>query len=451
MVEESVDVDVVVVGGGLAGIAAALELQAAGRRVQVIEAGPQLGGKACSVTTSRGLFPRGPTSFNGRYPVFWRLLAHLGLCDEAKRLHSRSRARYIVRDGRLAGIEPNPLKVLTTDALSLGDKWAFAKDLFSRRAIPSDEDESLDAFLSRRFGRPTVDKFLSAVMTGIFAGDLTRLSAQSCMPALVNAEREYGSVVWGLLKGLRGPPADGARLGVHTFELGMGRMAERASERLAVHLGATASAVTPAGSAVRVDVVQEGRETSLRARHVVLAVEAGPAAALVEPWAGEAAAVLRRFPYAPVALVHWVEDEPGSSKLPFGFGYLASPGEKCFALGTLFVGDLLGEERRRFSTFLGGALNPERAELSDEAMAEGIGSDLARLTSGRMGPLAYVQRWPVGVFQPPVGHHSLLKQLDAALTGQPVVLAGSYFGGAAMKDALMSGFGAAEALLRRGV
>lgn len=65
------DADVIVVGGGLAGLASALELQRLGRQVLVLEQSTQLGGKANSTQTSAGLFPDGPTSFNGRAATFW--------------------------------------------------------------------------------------------------------------------------------------------------------------------------------------------------------------------------------------------------------------------------------------------------------------------------------------------------------------------------------------------
>ena len=76
------ELDTVVVGGGLAGIATALELKSKGRSVLVLEAGPALGGKCGTRHSPQGHFPIGPTSFNGRHPIFWRLFDALGLSDE---------------------------------------------------------------------------------------------------------------------------------------------------------------------------------------------------------------------------------------------------------------------------------------------------------------------------------------------------------------------------------
>ena len=436
---------VLVVGGGLAGISAALELQRLGHQVTVVERSGQLGGKAGSTQTSVGSFPTGPTSFNGRYPAFWRLLELLGLSDEAVRLRPASSARYIVRDGKLNGLRPHPLSVLGTGALSLGDKWALAKEFIAPSPARADgSDESLEALLVRRFGQKTVDHFLAAVMTGIFAGDLRTLSAQACMPALVTAEKEYGSVLKGALKSLK-QSEPGARSGLYTFAQGFSVIGERAAQKLECSLKTELDSVTIDARGVTASGTRGGDPVVFHADSVVIATAADVAARLLTRSLPSAAEVLREFRYAPLALVQWAEKTPGESKLPMGFGYLAAPIEGLFALGTLFVGDLLEESPRRFSTFIGGALNPSRAELSDAELLAGVQTDLTKLTGGTLGQVMQVIRWPRAVFQPAVGHAAQVARLNAALVDSRVRLAGSYFGGAAMKDAIQSGFAAAVA------
>lgn len=437
--------DVLVVGGGLAGLSAALELQARGRSVLVLERSPRLGGKADSVVTKFGDFPIGPTSFNGRVPAFWRLAALLGLKDgDLARLHPRSSARYIVRDGKLRGLRPHPLSVLLTRAIAWREKWAMVREFVRRQTPTVQGDEPLEALLLRRFGRSAVEHFFAAVLSGVFAGDLRKLSANACLPALVTAEREYGSVLKGLLKRM-GAHDPGTRPGLYTFAGGFRVIGDRAADKLACRLGAPVDRVAFDDEGVVVELAGE----RIEARTIVVATEAFEAAKLLATAAPETASILGEFDYAPVSLVQWAERTPGDSKLPAGFGYLAAPVEGLFAMGTLFVADLMGQAPRRFSTFVGGAMHPERADLSDEALRAGVAADLRTLTGGTLGELVRIVRWPKAVFQPAVGHASQIEALRSSIEDKPVVLAGSYLGGAAMKDAIAAGFAAAERIEAR--
>ncbi len=439
--------DVVVIGGGLAGLAAALELRQAGREVVVLEAGPELGGKARSRQTPQGLFPTGPSSFSGKAVELWRLLEQLGLRDEAVPLDPRTRTRFLVRGGRLQAIRPNPVSLFTTGAFTWGERWALVKALFARdRTRAPEGDESMAAFLTRCFGPSLVEHVFGALFNGIYAGDLSTLSAQTCLTSLVESERATGSPLRGLFR-KSGPPSPLARRGFFTLRGGLGRIGEAAAKVLPVRLESAVSALELSGGGVTVRARQGGRSVELDARQVVLATEADVAAKLLGPALPAAAAVLGRFVYSPVTMVQWAEKQAGDSRLPDGFGYLAAPVERTFALGTLFVGDLLGASPRTFTTFVGGALTPERAALDDAALAAGLGEDLRRLTGGRVGEVAGVVRWPGAVFQAPVGHRAQLAALEAAVGAHPLALAGSYLGAAAMRDAAAAGQRAAARLL----
>lgn len=428
------DVDVLVVGGGLAGLAAALEAQRLGRSVMVLERASRLGGKAGSTQLPSGLFPDGPVSFNGRAAIFWRFLELLGAEHEATKLNPVAGNRYLVRGGKLRAIKPNPISVLTTGALTWSDRFAALHEYTSKSTFVAPEDESMRALFERRFGQPMVDAVFEAMFQGIFAGDLSELSVRTCMPALQRAEQQHGGVIRALMAA---PKQQGGKPGLFSFTRGLGVIGEYAAKRVPHTCDVEVAQVTTTASGVSVRAV-DGR--TFEGKKLVLACEAPAAAPLLASLAPDTAKELAAFDYAPVSLVQWAERAPGDARLPRGFGFLAAPREQLFSIGMLFIGDLLDGGQRRFSSLVGGALHRDRAALPEDQLIEGVAADVKRLTGGTVGDVHRVVRHARAVFQPKVGHLDALRRAKAALGALPIALAGSYCGGAAMKDALTAGF-----------
>ncbi|KAJ5619655.1 hypothetical protein N7510_003639 [Penicillium lagena] len=82
---------------------------------------------------------------------------------------------------------------------------SFLSGMFSDLTTPPREpaewtqDESMARFISRRFNSTIADNLLSAVMHGIYAGDIDRLSAQTLLGGQRNLEA-HGGVLAGLFK-----------------------------------------------------------------------------------------------------------------------------------------------------------------------------------------------------------------------------------------------------------
>ena len=63
------------------------------------------------------------------------------------------------------------------------------------------EDESIQDFVTRRFGKGFSDDLISAMVHGIYAGDVSKLSVRSTFGMLYHMEKDYGSIVLGMLMG----------------------------------------------------------------------------------------------------------------------------------------------------------------------------------------------------------------------------------------------------------
>lgn len=433
---------IAVVGGGLAGLSAALALKARGREVLLLEAGPTLGGKLQSLTRDGLVLERGPVSFSGKHPELWRLLAMLGLSGEAERLGAAAATRYVVRGGALRGVKPSPLSLVSTRVVTWAERARLVREFIVGTGV-SPDDSSVRELFARHFGDGVADGPAAAMVGGIWAGDASTLSAEACFPEWLAAARAKGH----LLRGAFAPsPIEGERHpGLYSLRGGLGRIGAAAAEKLSPLLSSPVTTLERRGAGFVVRTPGGRYEVA----SVVLAAQSFQAAVLLAPVMPRAADLLTELKYAPLTTVHWREREAGESGLPQGFGYLSPPNEGRFALGTVFVGALHGEKAGRYVSFVGGALFPDRAAASPGELEQGVAGDVKALGGGRLGEVLHIERWSHAVFQPELGTLARRAALSQALAGQGVFLAGSYLGASAMKDAVRSGFAAAEAVLAR--
>lgn len=402
--------DVAVIGAGMAGIAAALEVRAAGRSVVLVD--PAAGGLLRTVNGHEA----GPQSLMGSSNDVWWVLEQLQLTGEVLPLPTRL-PRYLVRDGRLCAISPSPLSLLTTRALTWSERRSLARELIGGRR-GGDESESIQAFLERRFGESFTNHVAATALTGVFATPIDELEAKSALAAWVEAERAHGSVIRGLIKSggrVPGRPAS------YRLRHGFGSIGARATATVS-HLSQPATRLRSSreGWHVTADLVAKAVvvATAPAAHGLVLGV------------------AVPRFEQVSMAVVHW---EGAQSNLPRGFGYLANPADGLFSLGCIFTGSLDPAKRGQFASFVGGAWHAERVGLDEAQLRAGIDSDLQRLTGGRTGAVLHVERWERGFTPPRLGHAAKVKALRAAVERDGVFLAGGYLGAGTVRDAAASG------------
>ena len=140
-----------VVGGGLAGLAAALDLVDAGHEVTVLEARPTLGG-AVQTLPERAGDPQPPPD-NGQhialgcFTEYLRFLERIG--EGGSVLRQRLALPVIAEDGSTSAIEPSPAALLRYRHLPLRDRVAIPLVLLRLRSAEPGPDETFGALLRR--------------------------------------------------------------------------------------------------------------------------------------------------------------------------------------------------------------------------------------------------------------------------------------------------------------
>lgn len=446
------EIDAVVVGAGIAGLGAALELQAAGCEVLVIDPGDRPGGVMRTEHVAGFVVESGPNTTVVKAPMR-RFLEERGLTGLLRKATPASRLRWIFRGGGLVPVPTTPWALAGTPLLSTRAKLRLLTEPFRRRG-PS-ATESVGEFVSRRLGGEVAEELVGPFLTGVYAGDERQLGAAAVFPGLVELEQRFGSLaLGGVMRGLGGRGPRGLR-GSHATEQGFGPFARHLAEQLAEPpaLGSRVARVAPDGGRWHVDVTSPSGDLSLSASRVVVAAPAWEAAAVLRGADAEVAEALEGVAYAPIVVAP-VGVDPGAVPTPIeGFGFLVPRDEELGLLGCLFMSRLFPGRapagRELLQCMLGGMRWPEAVHLPDDAIRERLAADLERtLGIADAPPPLRLTRWPRAVPQPGRDHAGRMDWVTGRLRDRKgLALAGAYVAGVSVADSLASGLAAATAVM----
>ncbi|MED4284245.1 protoporphyrinogen oxidase [Priestia megaterium] len=202
---------VVIIGGGITGLSAAYYLQKKIKDhqlpidLQLIEATHRLGGKIQTVKRDGYLFEKGPDSFLARKLAATKLAKEVGIGRELVG-NEKGKSYILVKDtphalpdGAVMGIPTKLSPFITTGLFSPVGKLRAAADFFIPKTKNQD-DRSLGVFFRRRFGDEVVENLIEPLLSGIYAGDVDRLSLRSTFPQFLHAEHKYRSLIVGMKK-----------------------------------------------------------------------------------------------------------------------------------------------------------------------------------------------------------------------------------------------------------
>ncbi len=410
--------DVLVVGGGVAGLVAARDLASAGRDVLLLEASPQVGGKLRSGEVAGLTVDVGAEAMLARRPEGLDLAAELG----AEVVHPTAATSGVWSRGALRAL-PRSLMGVPLDLDQLAASGVLSPAGLARvadeRATEVDDDVSVGDLVAARLGDEVVERLVEPLLGGVYAGHARGLSAAAAVPQLLAMARRGG-----LLEQAAALPVSTAPV-FATLDGGMGRLPGlvRDGGGFEVRTSATVRALarTPSGWALTVGPTTHPE--TLEAAAVVLATPSAPTARLLDEVAPSAAAELSAIESASVAVVTLAfraQDLPDA--LFDRSGFLVPPVESRTIKASTFSFAKWAWVRELdpdvvvLRTSLGRHREEATLQASDEGLVRVSLADLATMAGITARPVdSHVQRWGGALPQYAVGHLDRVARIRAAV------------------------------------
>lgn len=292
---------VAVIGGGIAGLAAAHALTAKGAEVVLFEGDDRLGGKLrTSPFAGHDAIDEGPDAFLARLPWGTALAKQVGLGDTLVSPASGKAAvwwdgLHDIPQGLLLGMPTDVLALAKSKLISWPGKLRAATEPFRPRT--SLAADSLGGYVRTRFGDEVHVRLVDPLVGSIYAADTDHFSL-AAVPQIADLAGKARSI---LVAGRRMPkPSPAAGPVFYAPSGGMGAFAA-AVARAADDGGATLRSGTLVTELTRDD--HGWRVDGERFDRVLLACPPAAASRLLGAAAPDAAAALATIPVADVAMV----------------------------------------------------------------------------------------------------------------------------------------------------
>lgn len=375
--------DVIIIGGGLTGLATAFFLKKSGKTVTVIEKNDRLGGSIKTIEENGFLYECGPNTGTVSTIEMQQLLN--AIADDCKPIYANRAAakRYILKNRVWEALPSGLLSAIKTPLFKKQDKLKVLSEPFRKKG--TNPDETVAELVRRRLGNSFLDYAVNPFISGIYAGDPEKLVTKYALQKLYDLEQEYGSFIRGSIKKKKAAKRNNIEQPskkVFSTEKGLGGIIESLASYIGdenIYINAKNVSISPSAEKVIVELESGDKKQTITAKNLVTAVPAYSIPELM-PFINEAAQLaIKQLHYAAVTevILGWNKWE---GKTLDGFGILIPKKEERSVLGILFISSIFEgrcpEGGALMTAFMGGENRPYISGFIDEQITKTLSYDI---------------------------------------------------------------------------
>jgi protoporphyrinogen/coproporphyrinogen III oxidase len=465
---------VVIIGGGIAGLAAARFLADVPARVTILEGSPTIGGKLSASDVAGVSMDEGAEALLARRPEGIALIEATGLAADLVPAGVTSSAIYT--RGAMRSLPRRQFMGVPADIDELAAVGVISAEGVARARAESARpfeaaDASVTEYIGRRLGVEVVDRLVDPLLGGVYAGRSEDLSFQATLAPLAAATPKHATLTEAVASLLPPAPASSAAPSQAdnskkpapifvTLTTGLGSLPDAVAKASGadVRVNAMVRELKRAATGWRLTIGSAADPEYLEADAVILATPAAPTARLLRGTASAAAAQLEQIPYASMAIITLAfraGDFPAQQRSGYLVPAVDGRAVKAATFSTVKWPHLAkaaadsGSPVQIVRCSVGRSGDVAVLQRDDEDLAALAAAELAESIGITASPVARrVTRWGGGLPQYNVGHLDRVARIRAAVAAQPgLAVAGAAYDGVGIPACIATARSAADQII----
>lgn len=445
--------DAIIIGAGLTGLSTAFYLRQKGLNIVVLEKENRIGGAIRSHNENGFVFEEGPNTGVVGNPEIAELFEQLGIQPEVA--NSDAEKRLILKNNRWHPLPSGAISFLKTSLFSFPDKIKIAFEPFRKKG--TNPYETVASLASRRIGRSFVDYAVNPFISGIYAGDPSKLVTKYALPKLYNLEQKYGSFIGGSYKKSKEIKTDRDRKAtrkVFSGKQGFSSLVEKLVEKIGeenIICSAEKIQVIPNKGQYEVTFRQGGEPMIFTSDKVISTIGAHALHSLLPFIDDNDMLNISNLTYAKVIQVAVGVNKSAINEKYISFGGLIPEKEKQRILGVLFPSfcfdNRAPEGFATLAIYMGGIRNPEIFNLNDNAIENIVKEDLDRLFQIPTSAIQFIKifRHPYAIPQYEKSSGKRFETIEKIETQYPgLIIAGNSRNGIGIADRVKQAYDITE-------